>query len=69
MASSIINCSVSKNKINTYVNKILNEKFNTKSRNQLRIYGNGKAADKISKMLLSFNFRKFKKKKFYDILN
>jgi len=67
MAQSIINCPVLKKAIIKSVNKILNKNFKKKIKNQLKIYGNGQAAYKISKKLLTFNFEKHRKKVFFDI--
>jgi len=67
MVSSILNCPVSKTRITESINKILNEKFNKKIKKELRKYGNGRAADKISKKIFFFDFKKYQKKFFYDI--
>lgn len=67
MASSILNCPVSKTRITESISKILNEKFNKKIKKELRKYGNGQAADKISKKIFFFDFKKYQKKFFYDI--
>ena len=67
MVSSVLNCPVSKTRIIKSINKILKEKFNSKIKNELKKFGNGRAADKISRKLIFFNFNKYQKKFFYDI--
>ena len=67
MASSVLNCPVVKVSIIKFINKILKEKFDSKIKKEFREFGNGQAADKISRKLFFFNFRKYQKKFFYDI--
>ena len=70
MVSSIINCSISKISIVKSINKILTNNFKKNIKNEIsRYYGAGQTAKKIVKKLLLFNFKKYKKKVFYDIQN
>jgi GDP/UDP-N,N'-diacetylbacillosamine 2-epimerase (hydrolysing) len=64
--SSIINCKVSQKIIVKSVNKILKNNFEKKNPSELKIFGDGQTSKKITKKLLSFNFKKYNKKVFYD---
>jgi len=64
--SGIINCKVSQSSIVKSINKILNKKFNKKKSNELKIFGTGHTSKKITKKLLSFDFKKYNKKVFFD---
>lgn len=68
MTSSVINCKISKNSIVKSVKTILKKNFKKKSSNSLRVFGNGETSKKITKKLLSFDFKKNHKKIFYDYL-
>ena len=67
MSSSIINCSTYKKSIIKSVKKVLSKSFKNKVKYELKKYGNGYTAQKISKKLLLFNFKKYEKKVFFDI--
>ena len=67
MAPSIVNCSISKISIIKSINKILSNNFKKRIKNKIRIYGDGQAAEKITNKILLFDFKKYNKKKFYDI--
>ena len=67
MASSIVNCSASEVSIVNSIKKILNNSFKKKMKNKIKTYVSKNIARKITKKLLSFDFRKYNKKVFYDI--
>ena len=67
MASSIVNCSASEVSIVNSIKKILNNNFKKKMKNKIKTYISNNIAIKITKKLLSFDFRKYNKKVFYDI--
>ena len=67
MATSVVNCSVSKISIVNSIKKILNNNFRKKIKNRIKTYRSSNVAIKITKKLLSFDFRKYNKKVFYDI--
>ena len=64
--SSFINCKVSQGSIVKSVNKILINNFKKKKSSELKIFGSGNTSKKITKKLLSFDFKKYNKKVFYD---
>ena len=64
--SSFINCKVSQGSIVKSVNKILINNFKKKKSSELKIFGTGNTSKKITKKLLSFDFKKYNKKVFYD---
>ena len=67
MAPSVINCPVSKIAIVNSINKILNNNFKKRVKNEIKLNRNNNVAKKIIRRLLSFDFRKYNKKVFYDI--
>ena len=67
MTPSIINCTVSKISIVNSINKILNNNFKKKMKKEIKLSKNKNVAKKIIKKLVTFDFRKYTKKVFYDI--
>ena len=67
MASSIVNCPVSKISIVRSIRKILNNNFKKRIRKNNKMENSSKVAKKIAKKLLYFNFKKYNKKIFYDL--
>ena len=64
--NSIINCNFKESSIVNSVNKIMSNNFKKKLKIKINKYGNGNTAKKIVRKLLSFNFKKYNKKVFYD---
>ena len=69
IAKSVINCPVSEASIINSINRILSNKFKRKIKTKSKIYTDRNVAKKIIKRLLSFDFKKYNKKIFYDIKN
>jgi len=66
--SSVINCKVSQKAIIKSINKVFKKNFKEEIKREVRVFGNGQSSSKITKKILSFNFKKYNKKVFYDIL-
>ena len=64
--NSIINCNFKESSVVNSINKIMNNNFKKKIKIKINKYGNGNTAKKIVRKLLSFNFKKYNKKVFYD---
>ena len=64
---SIINCPINERKIVQSIKKLFSNKFNRKIKKDLSFYGKGNASKNIAKKIGDFNYKKFKKKIFYDI--
>tara|TARA_Y100001958_G_C21233363_1_gene559369 strand:- start:1503 stop:2663 length:1161 start_codon:yes stop_codon:yes gene_type:complete len=64
---SIINCPINERKIVQSIKKLFSNKFNRKIKKDLSFYGKGNASKNIAKKIGNFNYKKFKKKIFYDI--
>ena len=68
MPPSIINCKTSKNAIVKSINRILTKNFKKESFKKSKMFGSGDTSKKITKKLLSFDFKKNNKKFFFDYL-
>ena len=67
LVPSIINCDISQNKIKKAIKLLFSNKFRLNIQKSLKQYGNGNSAEKIANKIVSFNFKKFKKKDFRDL--
>ncbi len=66
-SKSTIQCSPNKKSIVSAIKKGLSSDFNRSIQNMNNLYGDGNAAKKIKKYLLSVNLKKIVKKEFFDL--
>ena len=67
LVPSIINCDISQNKIKKAIKLLYSKKFRSNIQKNMKHYGTGKSVKKIANKIISFNFKKFKKKEFRDL--
>lgn len=67
MFPNIINCENTEKSISKSIQKILNKKYKTKMKSKNKIFGDGSAAKKIAKKIITFNFKNYEKKIFFDL--
>ena len=67
MFPNIINCDNTEKSISKSIQKILKKKYKKKMKNKLKIFGDGNAAKKIAKKILTFDFKSYEKKVFFDL--
>ncbi len=65
--SSIFNAKINSLSIKNSLKKIFNKKMRRKFKISKKIYGNGNSSKKIINKIIKFNFKKYKKKIFYDL--
>ena len=65
--SSIFNTKINSLSIRNSLKKIFSKKMRRKFKISKKIYGSGNSSKKIINKIVKFNFKKYKKKIFYDL--